>query len=188
MGLFEIFYGDYVWSGFSSIHLSVLGAGQYLSTGGGGGLGNLRGSWKKSTPNGGGQNFIYESMGAGGHKYDFHFLFWHQNALASGEPPVLSLIFLIFHAPLLTTTTGKCYAYTEMPSVKFFCGNAHRHLIIRKYRQMHIDTHGKYFNKLLIPCWTEWNAGMEPTFQQAYGNQRPMNLQFNQNHVCWKAP
>ena len=23
-------------------------------------------------------------LGLGGHKYDFHFLFWHQNALASG--------------------------------------------------------------------------------------------------------
>ena len=33
----------------------------------------------------------------------------------------------------------KRYAYTEMPSVRFYCGNAHRHLIIRKYRQMHID-------------------------------------------------
>ena len=99
MGLFEIFYGDYVLSGFSSIHLSVLGAGQYLSTEGGGGWAILGGHEKNSTPNGeGGQNFIYESMGWG-HKYDFHFLSWHQNALASGGPPVLSLIFLIFHDP-----------------------------------------------------------------------------------------
>ena len=33
----------------------------------------------------------------------------------------------------------KRYAYAEMPSVRFFCGNAHRHLIILKYRQMNID-------------------------------------------------
>ena len=28
----------------------------------------------------------------------------------------------------------KRYAYAEMPSVRFFCGSAHRHLIIRKNR------------------------------------------------------
>ena len=77
----------------------------------------------------GDQNFSFESMGrwGGGHK-----------------PPLISLIFFIFHAPLFTTTTEKWredmkrYAYDEMPSVRFFCGNAHRHLIMRKYRQMHI--------------------------------------------------
>ena len=67
-----------------------------------------------------------------------------------------------------TVATEKWYAYAEMPSVKFFCGNAHLHLIIHKYRQMHKDIYGKYFNKLLIFCWTEWNAEREPTFQQAY--------------------
>ena len=95
---------------------------------------------------GGGQTFIYESIVGGGrpggHKYDFHFLFWHQNALASRgfapRPPFLTLFFFIFHAPLFTTTTEnenmKRYAYAEMPSVRFFCGSAHCHLIIRKYR------------------------------------------------------
>ena len=28
----------------------------------------------------------------------------------------------------------KRYAYAEMPSIRFFCGSAHRHLIICKYR------------------------------------------------------
>ena len=58
---------------------------------GGGGLGNFSGDTKNILPqigDGGGagdQNLIYESMGrgGGGHKYDFHFLFWHENALAS---------------------------------------------------------------------------------------------------------
>ena len=83
--------------------------------------------------------------GVGGHKYDFHFLFWHQNALASGglcpppQTPSPIIIFFIFHTPLFTTTTEKNgnmkrYAYTEMPSVRFFYDSAHRHLIIRKYR------------------------------------------------------
>ena len=52
----------------------------YQRGGGGGGCWAILGMKKK---------IIYESKGDG-HKYDFHFLFWHQNALASGEPPVLS--------------------------------------------------------------------------------------------------
>ena len=36
------------------------------------------------------------------------------------------------------------YAYAEMPSVRFFCGNAHRHLIMRKYRQMYIKIDSGY--------------------------------------------
>ena len=80
-----------------------------------------------------------------------------------------------------------------MPAVKLFCGNAMwHHLIIRKYRQIDIDIYGKYFNKLLIFCWTEWNARMEQTLGLTLStglcNQRLVNLHFNQNHVCWKAP
>ena len=90
---------------------------------------------------GGGQNFTYESMGGGGgHKYDFHFLFWHQNALAA---LLISLIFSSFmphfSPPPPKNADRKRYAYAEMPSVRVFCGNAHRHLIMRKYRQMHTD-------------------------------------------------
>ena len=117
----------------------------------------------------GGQTFIYESIG--GSQIWFPFPFLASKCSSSPppppRPPLLSLIFLIFHAPLFTTATEK-WRHEEICIFKFFCGNAHRHLIIRKYRQMHVDIYGKYFNKLLIFCWTEWNAGMEPTFQPAY--------------------
>ena len=90
---------------------------------------------------GGGQNFI--CRGWGGHKYDFHFLFWHQNDLASGglrpQNPLSYHVFFSssmphFSPPPPKNENMKRYAYAEMLSVRFFCGNAHRHLIIRKYR------------------------------------------------------
>ena len=82
---------------------------------------------------------LMNPWGGGGHKYDFHFLFWHQNALASGgQPPHLSLFFSSFiphfSLPPPRNEYMKRYAYAEMPSVRFFCGSAHRHLIIRKCR------------------------------------------------------
>ena len=54
------------------------------------------GVMKKNLPQMGDQNFIYESIG--GHKYDFHFLRWHQNALASGGlcPPPRPLFYQYF--------------------------------------------------------------------------------------------
>ena len=75
---------------------------------------------------GGGQNFIYESIGGGGHKYDFHFLFWHQNALASGGlcPPrhphlffffFFSSFMVHFSQPPSKNENMKRYAYAEMP-------------------------------------------------------------------------
>ena len=39
-----------------------------------------------------------------------------------------------FSPPTPKNENMKRYAYAEMPSVRFFCGSAHRHLIIRKYR------------------------------------------------------
>ena len=66
-----------------------------------------------------------------------------QNALASvglrpPRPPLLSLFFTSFmphfSAPPPKNENMKRYAYAEMPSVRFFCGSAHRHLIISKYR------------------------------------------------------
>ena len=39
-----------------------------------------------------------------------------------------------FSPPPPKNENMKRYAYAEMPSVRFFCGSAHRHLIIRKYR------------------------------------------------------
>ena len=67
----------------------------------------------------------------------------------------------------------KRYAYAEIPSVRVFCGNAHRHLIIRKYRQMHIDMH---MGSTLTSYWyfveqnemPEWNQLLDWAFQQAY--------------------
>ena len=58
--------------------------------------------------------------------------------------PLISLTFssfmLHFSPPPPKNEDMKRYAFAEMPSVRFFCGNAHRHLIVRKYKQMHIDT------------------------------------------------
>ena len=55
-------------------------------------------------------------------------------------PPLLPLTFSsTFHHHQPKNADMQIYGYAEMPSVKFFCGNAHRHLIIRKYKQMHID-------------------------------------------------
>ena len=67
----------------------------------------------------------------------------------------------------------KKYAYAEMPSVRFFCGNAHSHLIIREYTQMHIDMH---MGSILTSYWyfvehdemPEWNQLWDWAFQQAY--------------------
>ena len=163
----------------------VRGRSLLISWGGGRGWAILGGggSWKTFYPKwgggGGSQNFIDESMGGGGHKYDLHFLFWHQNALASGglytQTPSPIINFIIFHAPLFTNNNRKMkrYAYAEMPSVRFFYGNAHRHLIIRKYRQMHIDMH---MGSILTSYWyfveqnemPEWNQLWDWAFQQAY--------------------
>ena len=61
--------------------------------------------------------------------------------LLGGEgprPPLLSLFFSSFmphfSPPPPKNENMKRYAYAEMLSVRFFCGNAHRHLIIHKYR------------------------------------------------------
>ena len=93
---------------------------------------------KKILPQMGGSKFYLWIHGGGGHKYDFHFR--HQNALASGgpRPPLLSLFFSSFMShfspPQMKNENMKRYAYAEMPSVRFFCGSAHRHLIICKYK------------------------------------------------------
>ena len=54
------------------------------------------------------------------------------------RPPLLSLFFSSFmphfSPPPPKNGNMKRYAYAEMPSVRFFCCSAHRHLIIRKYR------------------------------------------------------
>ena len=74
------------------------------------------------------------------HKYDFHFLFWHQNALASGAQTPLTYHYFFhlscptFHHHHRKYGNMKRYAYAEMPSVRFFCGSAHRHLVTCKYR------------------------------------------------------
>ena len=54
--------------------------------------------------------------------------------LLGGEAPKTTspiINFLNFYAPFFTTTATKKmkrYAYAEMPAVRLFCGNAHRHL------------------------------------------------------------
>ena len=40
----------------------------------------------------------------------------------------------LFSPPTPKNENMKRYAYAEMPSVRFFCGSAHRHFIICKYR------------------------------------------------------
>ena len=54
------------------------------------------------------------------------------------RPPHISLFFLSFiphfSLPPPENENMKRYVYVEMPSVRFFCGSAHRHLIIRKCR------------------------------------------------------
>ena len=46
--------------------------------------------------------------GRKGHKYDFHFLFWHQNALASPPVPLFFIyFFLIFDAHFPPSTAKK---------------------------------------------------------------------------------
>ena len=54
------------------------------------------------------------------------------------QTPLLSLFFSSFMShfspPQPKNECMKRYAYAEKPSVRFFCGSAHRHLIIRKYR------------------------------------------------------
>ena len=106
----------------------------------------LVGVMKKIIPRmeGGGSKFHWWINGGRGESqiwFPFPFLaskssgFW--GALLPRHPH-LSLFFFIFHTPLFTTTIEnenmKRYAYAEMPSVRFFCGSAHRHLIIRKCR------------------------------------------------------
>ena len=89
-----------------------------------------------------GQNFIYEHVGGGvTNMISISFSGIKMSRLLGGfapQTPFPIIIFFIFHAPLFTTTTEKWnmkrYAYAEMPSVRFFYGSAHRHLIIRKYR------------------------------------------------------
>ena len=93
---------------------------------------------------GGGGSKFHIWIHRGGHKYDFHFLLWHQNALASGGgglcPPdplfyqyFFSSFMPHFSPPPPKNENMKRYAYAEMPSVRFFCGSTHRHLIICKY-------------------------------------------------------
>ena len=64
-------------------------------------------------------------------------MLWLLGALPP-RPPLLSLSFSSFmphfSPPPPKNGNMKRYAYSEMPSVRFFCGSAHRHLIIRKYR------------------------------------------------------
>ena len=54
------------------------------------------------------------------------------------RPPLLSLFFSSFMShfspPQTKNENMKRYAYAEMHSVRFFCGSAHHHLIICKYR------------------------------------------------------
>ena len=137
--------------------------------GGGGGLGNFsvcRGvSWKKILPQMGGQIFIYESMGGGG---------------LCPQTPSHIINFFIFHAPLFTTTTEKCWdALSQILLWQCTPSLDHAQVQTNAYRHM-----GNIFNKLLIFCWTEWNAGMEPTLGLSLStgicNQRPVNLPFNQ--------
>ena len=102
---------------------------------------------KNSTPNwGGGQNFMYESKGGVTNMISISFsgikMLWLLGGLA--KLPLRSLIFSFFipyfsPPPPPKNEDMKRYAYAKMPSVIYFCGNAHRHLIMHKYRQMHID-------------------------------------------------
>ena len=130
-----------------------------LGGGGRGGLGNFRWSWKKFYPNGGVKISFMNPWG-GGHKYDFHFLFWNQNALASAglrpqtPSPIINFLNLL-----------KCPTFH------------HHHRKMKTWRDMHMlrcpqsdswSLYGKYFNKLWIFCWREWNARMEPTLGQSF--------------------
>ena len=101
-------------------------------------------------------------------------MLWLLGGFAPQTPsPIIN--FLIFHAPTFYHHHRKMkrYAYAEMPSVRSFCGNAHRHLIIREYRQMHIDMH---MGSFLASYWyfveqnemPEWNQLWDWAFQQAY--------------------
>ena len=59
------------------------------------------------------------------------------------------IIFFIFHAPLFTTTPEKNenmkrYAYTEMPSVRFFCGSAHCHIQVQTFYKVYIVSNFSY--------------------------------------------
>ena len=84
---------------------------------------------------GGGQNFIYESMGSGGVTNMISISFSGIKMLQTPSPIIIFSSFMPhFSPPPPENGNMKRYAYAEMPSVRFFCGSAHRHLIIRKYR------------------------------------------------------
>ena len=88
--------------------------------------------------------------------------------LLGGLPPrpsLISLIFLSFMPHFFSPQPPKNedikrYAYAKMPSVRFFCGNAHRHLIMRKYTNAY-----KHMGSILTSYWwfveqnemPEWN-------------------------------
>ena len=61
-------------------------------------LGNFRDHEEKNLPQmGGGVKISFMNPWGGGgrkgHKYDFRFLFWHQNALASPQVPLFFIYF-----------------------------------------------------------------------------------------------
>ena len=162
--------------GRTVIKRSTLGAGHYLPAGGwaicvcveGGG-----GHEKKIYPKWGwGQNFIYESKGGGGHKYDFHFLFWHPPP----QPPPFFIHFFYRWCPLSTTHRRKeKYAYADVQTQIRLRQLMHT-VAVNPQTQTnaltHRDIYGKYFNKFLIFYWTERN-GMEPVLGMS---------------MYWKAP
>ena len=93
---------------------------------------------------GGGQNFIDESRGWGvtnviSISFSGIKMLWLLGGALLPRPPHLSLFFFSsfiphFSLPPPKNENMKRYAYAEMPSVRFFFGSAHRHLIIRKCR------------------------------------------------------
>ena len=102
---------------------------------------------------GGGSKFHLWIHRGEGHKYDFHFLFWHQNALISGgeAPQTPSPIIIFFSSfmphfspPHPKNENMKRYAYTEMPLVRFFCGSAHCHMQVQTFYKVYIVSNFSY--------------------------------------------
>ena len=65
-------------------------------------------------------------------------MLWPLGGFAPQTPSPIIIVFHLscptFHHHHQKIENMKRYAYAEMPSVRFFCGSAHRHFIIRKYR------------------------------------------------------
>ena len=89
-----------------------------------------------------GQNFIYESIGGGvtimiSISFSGIRMLWLLGGIQTPSPIIIFLSFMShFSPPPPKDENMKRYAYTEMLLVRFFCDNAHRYLIIRKYRHL----------------------------------------------------